>query len=62
MLVRIVKKKQIDKMLKSVADAKAKEVTASAKPVEPAQAAEAVQTEPPTTQESENSPEENNVQ
>ena len=62
MVVRIVKKKQIDKMLKSVADAKAKASTASAKPVEPAQTAETAQTETPAAQDSEKSPEENNVQ
>ena len=67
MVVKIIKKKQIEKMLKSVADAKAKEITASAKPaepaqpVEPAQPAEPAQTETPSTQESEESPEENNV-
>ncbi len=53
MVVRITKKKHIDAMLKSVAEASAKESTASA---EPAQA------EPVTTQDSEKSPEENNVQ
>jgi len=53
MVVRIIKKKQIDKILKSVADAKAKESTASAEPA---------QTETQTTQDSEKSPEENNVQ
>ena len=53
MVVRITKKKHIDAMLKSVAEASAKESTASA---EPAKA------EPVTTQDSEKSPEENNVQ
>ena len=53
MVVRIIKKKQIDKILKSVAEAKAKESTASAEPA---------QTETQTTQDSEKSPEENNVQ
>lgn len=53
MVVRIVKKKQIDKMLKSVADAQAKESTASSEPA---------QTEIVATQDSEKSPEENNVQ
>ncbi len=53
MVVRIIKKKQIDKMLKSVAEAQAKESAASAEPA---------QTEPQTTQDNEKSPEENNVQ
>jgi small subunit ribosomal protein S6 len=53
MVVKLVKKKQIEKMLKSVADAQAKESTVSAEPV---------QTEPVTTQDSAKSPEENNVQ
>jgi len=53
MVVRIVKKKQIEKMLQSVANVQAKESTA---PAEPEQA------EPQTTQDSEISPEENNVQ
>ncbi len=53
MVVRLTKKKQIEKMLKSVADAQAKESTVSAEPA---------QTEPVTTQDSVKSPEENNVQ
>lgn len=53
MVVRLTKKKQIEKMLKSVADAQAKESTVSAGPA---------QTEPVTTQDSVKSPEENNVQ
>jgi small subunit ribosomal protein S6 len=67
MVVRIVKKKQIEKMLKSVADAQAKASTAPAEPVapaepaEPAQPTEPEQTEPQTTQDSEKSPEENDV-
>ena len=53
MVVRIVKKKQIDAMLKSVTEGSAKESAASAEPA---------QTETVTTQDSEKSPEENNVQ
>jgi len=53
MVVRLTKKKQIEKMLKSVAEAQAKESTVSAGPA---------QTEPVTTQDSVKSPEENNVQ
>jgi len=68
MVVRIIKKKQIEKMLKSVADAQAKKSAASAEaakpaiPVEPAQTAEPAQTETQTTQDSEKSPEGNDVQ
>ena len=64
MVVRIVKKKQIEKMLKSVADVQAKESTASAEPApkESTESAEPAQTETITTQDSEKSPEENNVQ
>jgi small subunit ribosomal protein S6 len=59
MVVRIIKKKQIDKMLKSVAETPAKESTASKEgPV----TAEPASTETQTTQDSEKSPEENNVQ
>jgi small subunit ribosomal protein S6 len=64
MVVRIVKKKQIEKMLKSVADAQAKASTAPVAPVapaEPAQPTEPEQTETQTTQDSEKSPEENDV-
>ncbi len=53
MVVRLTKKKQIEKMLKSVAEAQAKESAVSAEPA---------QTEPVTTQDSVKSPEENNVQ
>ena len=53
MVVKLTKKKQIEKMLKSVAEAQAKESTVSAGPA---------QTEPVTTQDSVKSPEENNVQ
>ena len=56
MVVRFTKKKQIDAMLKSVAETPVKESTVSAEPAEPAE------TENQTTQESEPSPEENNVQ
>ena len=53
MVVKLVKKKQIDAMLKSVAEAPAKENTVSAEPAK---------TEPVTAQESEKSPEEKHVQ
>ncbi len=53
MVVRLTKKKQIDAMLKSVAEVPAKENTASAEPAK---------TETVTAQNSEKSPEENNVQ
>ncbi len=59
MVVRIVKKKQIEKMLKSVADAQAKASAASAEPAKPAEPA---QIETQTTQDSEKSAEENDVQ
>jgi len=62
MVVRIVKKKQIEKMLKSVADAQAKANAASAEPAKPVEPAEPAPTEPQTTQDSEKSPEENDVQ
>jgi small subunit ribosomal protein S6 len=62
MVVRIIKKKQLEKMLKSVADAQAKESAASAEPAKPAVPAEPAQTETQTTQDSEKSPEGNDVQ
>lgn len=53
MVVRLTKKKQIDAMLKTVAEASEKEDKATAAPA---------QTETAVTQDSEKSPEENNVQ